>query len=151
MSTLAAETRPQSTPGHLFVLAGAAAILVLSLLLPADGVEQGVHLPGVGFALPSTCVWSRLTHTGCPACGLTRGFILAAHGEWPRAAAMHPLAIPLLVLCVLQLPLRAALLVRRDWAVAFQPVERCGWIGLAIVLLGVWAVRTVLEIADRLL
>lgn len=138
---------PAETWNHAGLLAGSLAILLLAWLLPAAGVEQGVRLPGLGFALPATCVMAHLTETGCPACGLTRGFVLAAHGAWRRAAAMHPLATPLFLFCLLNVPLRAALWARRDWARRFQPLERRLWLGLVGALLLVWLFRLSIELA----
>ena len=126
---------------HRTVIALCAAILAVSLVLPTDHVEDGVCLPIVGVRLPSTCVMQRVTHTGCPACGLTRGFVLSAHGHWARATALQPLAVPLFLLCVLQIPLRLMLLRRTDWSIWFHRRERWAWVVLSVVVLGTWAVR----------
>ncbi len=150
MNTVAAAPPSTSESVHLWILLVCIGVLLASLILPADHVEQGVQLPGIHIGLPSTCIMARFTHTGCPACGLTRGFILTAHGHWGRAEAVHPLAVPLFLLCLLQLPLRGALVARPGWAAAFSRVERFGWIGVLSVVLLVWIVRLALELASRL-
>jgi len=141
------EVRTDSPPevwlsvSHKTVIVLCAAVVVISLILPTDHVEAGIRLPFTSVRIPSTCALGRVTHTGCPACGLTRGFVLSAHGDWHRAEAMQPLAVPLFLLCLLQIPLRLFLLRRPDWAFWFHRRERWMWIGLSVVVLGVWAVR----------
>lgn len=58
-------------------------VLMVALSLPAEG-------PG----LPP-CPFRAVTGLPCAACGLTRGVISAARGEWRGAFRLHPLA-PLL-------------------------------------------------------
>ncbi|WP_202617290.1 DUF2752 domain-containing protein [Roseimaritima sediminicola] len=49
-----------------------------------------VRLPWIDQPLPESCNARRVLGIDCPGCGLTRSFILSAHGEVRQALAIHP-------------------------------------------------------------
>lgn len=59
--------------------------LLLAAILPSDGVPY------------APCMFLRFTGYPCPSCGLTRGFIAMAHGQFLSALQMCPLAALLYV------------------------------------------------------
>jgi hypothetical protein len=67
---------------RLLLLAPAAVILLAALLPP--GWESPVPL----------CAVKALTGLDCPGCGMTRAFLLIAHGRVAEAAAAHPASLP---------------------------------------------------------
>lgn len=50
---------------------------------------RAVRLPWSDTPLPELCGSQRLLGVDCAGCGLTRSFILSAHGRWREAWAMH--------------------------------------------------------------
>ena len=56
-----------------------AAVTVATLLSP-ESVED----------LPSVCAFRRVTGLPCPGCGLTRSWVLTAHGQLRPAVSRHP-------------------------------------------------------------
>ncbi len=44
--------------------------------------------------LPSVCAFRRLTGLPCPGCGLTRSWVLTAHGRLGHASERHPFGPP---------------------------------------------------------
>ena len=121
----------------------AAAVLVLSFTLRVRA-DQRVELLGLSrFPAPETCGSRLWFGIECPGCGLTRGFIRLADGDWSGALALNRVT-PLLALAVLaQIPYRLASLLawpsaRRlsdsVWPKAF------GWV-LVVALIGNWLLK----------
>ncbi len=52
-------------------------------------------------ALPSLCVFHRVTGFDCPGCGMTRAFICLLRGDWQGAFAVHPFSLPLFISLIL--------------------------------------------------
>jgi len=79
----------------------------------------------------------------CPGCGLSRGTVLAMHGEVGRSWNVHPAGIVVVALCAIGALVHAhLLLVRRrtrlhDWAF------RAGWVVFGAGIVGAWLVRLV--------
>lgn len=74
--------RPVTVARRLLLFAPAA-VLLLAALLP------------VSFSTPfPLCAVKALTGADCPGCGLTRAFLLIAHGRLAAAAAVQPLGVP---------------------------------------------------------
>ena len=60
-----------------------AAVTAATMLAP-ESVES----------LPSTCAFRRITGLPCPGCGLTRSWVLTAHGHLRHASERHPFGPP---------------------------------------------------------
>ena len=116
------------------------AVLALSFLLQVRS-DQRVALLGFDrLPAPEMCGSRLWFGIECPGCGLTRGFIRLAAGDWSRAVALNR-AAPLLAFAVLiQIPYRLASLL------AWTPARRfgdstwssaCGWV-LIVALIGNW-------------
>ena len=88
------------------LLAATAVILLAGALTVVEG--DRVALAGV--RLPPTCASRSIFGVNCPGCGLTRSFVLLAHGDWSAAWQMHPLGWLLGLATVAQLPYRIAAL-----------------------------------------
>jgi hypothetical protein len=121
----------------------AVAVLLLSFTLRVRD-DQRVALVGLnGLPAPEMCGSRAWFDIECPGCGLTRGFIRLASGDWSGAITLNRVT-PLLAFAVLaQIPYRMALLrgwpsIRRfaesPWSNAF------GWV-LIIALIGNWLLK----------
>jgi hypothetical protein len=121
----------------------AVAVLVLSFTLRVRA-DQRVELLGLsGLPVPEMCGSRLWLGIECPGCGLTRGFIRLANGDWSGAITLNRVT-PLLAVAVLaQIPYRLAMLLgwppaRRFakfvWANAF------GWV-LIVALFGNWFLK----------
>ena len=65
--------------GALVVVVGA--VVVLSFLLPTLRSHHAwIDIP---------CIWYKVTHVPCLACGLTRSYVFTAHGNFSAAFNMH--------------------------------------------------------------
>jgi hypothetical protein len=51
--------------------------------------------------LPSVCAFRRLTGLPCPGCGLTRSWVLTAHGRLRHASNRHPFGPPTFLVSLL--------------------------------------------------
>lgn len=121
----------------------AVTVLVLSFALRVRA-DQRVELLGLsGLPAPEMCGSRLWFGIECPGCGLTRGFIRLASGDWSNSIALNRVT-PLLAFAVLaQIPYRLTMLlgwppVRRfadsTWPNAF------GWV-LIVALIGNWLLR----------
>lgn len=121
----------------------AVAVLVLSFTLRVR-FDQRVQLLGLSrLTVPETCGSRLWFNIECPGCGLTRGFIRLAAGDWSGALALNRVT-PLLAFAVLaQIPYRLASLLawplaRRltdsVWPKAFGCV-------LVVALIGNWSLK----------
>ena len=79
--------RPGGAGGYRTVLAHhlpwaliAGGVLLAVILLPLDRIPYTI------------CTFLRLTGYPCPSCGLTRGFVAMAHGQWLSVLHACPLA-----------------------------------------------------------
>lgn len=66
-----------------------------------DGVRLGSH------ELPGVCASKRLFDVKCPACGMTRAMVLAAHGRFRDSLAAHRAGLPLYAFLAWQVVVRA--------------------------------------------
>lgn len=71
------------------------------------------HVSVFGFDVPVLCTWRRLTGLPCPGCGLTRSFVLLAHGQVLAAFRANLLGPLVFLLVASQVPFRAWRLGRR--------------------------------------
>lgn len=121
----------------------AVSVLVLSFALRVRS-DQRVELLGLsGLPAPEMCGSRLWLGIECPGCGLTRGFIQLACGDWPSATA-HNRVAPLLAFAVLaQIPYRLAMLLGwppgRRFAKSIWS-NASGWT-LVIALIGNWLLK----------
>ncbi len=134
---VAASDRRTRDAGMLWI---AVAVLVLSFTLRIRA-DQRVELPGLSdLPAPEMCGSRLWLGIECPGCGLTRGFIRLASGDWSGAIALNRVA-PLLAFAVLaQIPYRLAMLF--GWPPARRFAESTwpsafGWV-LIVALFGNW-------------
>lgn len=106
------QRRPRSRWGSddAFILGAAAAILVLSAVMTIENHER---VAVAGWILPESCALKRMTGLPCPGCGLTRGFISLAHGDWSGSLRFHRLGWLMFGFAVLQIPYRTLRLADR--------------------------------------
>ena len=67
------------------------AAVTAATLITAESVED----------LPPVCAFRRLTGLPCPGCGLTRSWVLTAHGRLRQASNRHPFGPPTFLLSLL--------------------------------------------------
>lgn len=96
---------------HLAYLAILAVLVIGPVFLRFDP-GAGEHVSVGPLELPPMCLSEALFHVPCPGCGLTRSFILIAHGHPAEAARYHRLGLPLYLFFLGQAAMRLALLCR---------------------------------------
>lgn len=120
----------------MLILTTAAGVLALLLRIDASG---GVGIGGLN--LPPLCGSRAIFDVECPACGLTRSFVLLAHGRWAEAWAVHRVAWVVALALLVQIPYRILALARR------QPLPLGRWLPAAFgwsviaLLIGNWLLR----------
>jgi len=93
--------------------------------------------------LPETCPARAWSGRDCPGCGLTRSFILLAHGRFRESVHMHRLGWMMAVAVLLQFPYRLLSLRRPDRPLLPRPVLWVfGW-GLIVALVVNWVANMV--------
>ncbi len=90
-------------------LAGAFLLLLVMLLFMRIDSEQNMLFRPTGKPLPPACRTLRDTGQPCPTCGLTRGLVAATTFDLELARNLHPAAVGLLGLFLLQVGLRPLL------------------------------------------
>jgi len=128
---------------HVSMFWIAIAVIVLSFALRVRA-DQRVSLIGLGgLPVPELCGSRLWFGFDCPGCGLTRGFIRLASGDWSGAIVLNRVA-PLLAFAVLaQIPYRLTIL--RGWPPARRLAESpwpnaFGWL-LIIALVSNWMLK----------
>ncbi|UUO06548.1 DUF2752 domain-containing protein [Blastopirellula sp. J2-11] len=96
---------------HGVMLGMALLVLIAALALSFQSGEK-VYLPLLGAALPPSCAMKLYYGIDCPGCGLTRSFILLAHGDLPGSLAYNPSGVLLFGVVLFQIPYRLAQLWR---------------------------------------
>ena len=91
--------------GWLWWLCGSVAVVAAAAVLQFEPPDQ-IVIPLINYPLPQSCWTRRWLGFNCPGCGLTRSFVLAAHGELGQAFRMHPIGTLLFAFLVLQIPVR---------------------------------------------
>jgi hypothetical protein len=137
-----AEPAPMAPPApdvlqHAIFLAMALAVIVASFTLGV-GNSQKVELPGMGWSLPSVCQFKNLTGVDCPGCGLSRGFIHLAHGDFVGAWQFNPAAALVFLFVAVQVPYRSLQL----WRI-YRGAPELNWRRVGNVAIGVIAVALV--------
>ena len=74
---------------------------VLYGFLTAAVTAATVLAPESVEGLPAACAFRRVTGLPCPGCGLTRSWVLTAHGRVRGAAARHPFGPPTFLVSLL--------------------------------------------------
>ncbi|MEC8389611.1 MAG: DUF2752 domain-containing protein [Planctomycetota bacterium] len=90
---------------HGLVAALCVVVVFFSVTMRSTG-DQHVFLPGMSVPLPELCMTKTVLGIPCPGCGMTRGFISIAHGQWTRAWAFNPVSFLVFALVVGQIPWR---------------------------------------------
>jgi hypothetical protein len=91
--------------GWLWWLLGSVGVVVAAVLLRFEPPDQ-IIVPVLNLPLPQSCWTRRWLGFSCPGCGLTRSFVLAAHGQFGQAFQMHPVGAFVFSFLVLQIPIR---------------------------------------------
>jgi hypothetical protein len=126
---------------HREMLAVSAAVVVLSFVLQVPS-DQRVVVAGLPrFPFPQTCMSRAWFGIECPGCGLTRSFILLAHGDWQGAWKMHRLGWLLALAVLLQFPYRIYALKSNRAAPLGRRLPRYFGYTLIALLLGNWLCR----------
>ncbi len=73
-------------------------------------IDAGGRVAAGGVQVPGFCLAHDVLRTPCPGCGLTRGFVRIAHGDWEGARRMNRLAFAMFLALALQVPWRLWLL-----------------------------------------
>jgi hypothetical protein len=90
----------------------AGGVLLVTALLPLDRIPWTI------------CTFLRITGYPCPTCGLTRGFVAMAHGQWPAVLRDCPLAALLYAATAFVFAVNAAALL---CGVRLTPGRRLEW------------------------
>jgi len=111
------------------LVAGGSAVLLVVAFVPLNVV--GVF---------HVCLFRRFTGYPCMFCGLTRAFVLMAHGDIAGAWYMSPLGVPLFLLLVaVWLWGVACLVTGKRWVIRLPWRWVC--LGFAVLLLANWIYR----------
>jgi hypothetical protein len=89
-----------SKPGFAALTIGVVVLLhlaVFGLLFSADLETVSFQ----GHVLPETCSWKTVLGVPCPTCGMTRGIVLAMHGQWAASYAVNRSALVLVASALL--------------------------------------------------
>lgn len=128
-------------PGVSVWLLGIVAVVALASLLHHEPPGSAVQIRPWQWTLPETCGSKRSLGLECPGCGLTRSFILSAHGQWATAFAVHPFGMLGFLGLVALIPVRlwqAVRLLTGKPALATGSAELTLLVGLAIGTIGWW-------------
>ena len=93
---------------------------------------------------PIICPIRSLTGLPCPACGLTRSWVFATHGQWTDAVTANAFGVPLLVAALV------AALAAVVWRVCDRPTPRLEALlrrPAAIAVFVLWAVYGAVRMA----
>jgi len=114
---------------HGVILGACVAVLGFSVLLRAG--DSRVEL--FGRPCPMRCFVHSVFGIRCAFCGMTRSFVLLAHGQFGEAARQHPLGPAMFGYVVLQAMYRAAALLGAKGR-AMSRIGLLGWVAGAAVL-----------------
>ena len=123
MSTVPTAVAESRVRRHREMLAVCGLVVALAFLLEVRPAERVAFRFLPGLPLPHTCPTRAWFHINCPGCGLSRGFIHLARGDWDAAWRCHRLSLVMAVAVLLQFPYRLIALVRpdRSWLGAWFP------------------------------
>ncbi len=134
-----------SRRNHIFILSASVAVVVLAYSLVV--VDEGrVAFRGLeDRPLPHSCTARMMFGIGCPGCGLTRGTILFANGQFTESFAMHPLAWIFAVSILVQIPYRSLCLARPEVAPIGHRCSRIIMWTLVVLMVGNWLLGFLLK------
>ena len=121
---------------EMLVVSLVAITLSFLLVIRADGrvAFRGVER----YAVPETCLAHSLFGIDCPACGLTRSFIMLSRGDVAASLAFHRLGWMMALAVLLQVPYRSACLLSGR-SLPRGPASVFGYVLIAALLLN-WLV-----------
>lgn len=130
---------PSMRRHHAWMLGMSLAALLLSFCLEVrpEGTVSPRGLPGI--VLPGVCLSREMFGLSCPACGLTRSFVLMAHGQWHSAWQMHRLGWFMAIVVLLQVPYRSLCLYRSRQLLIVAWARVIGYLIIA-ALVGNWLI-----------
>lgn len=126
---------------HIEMLVFSILIIIASLVLHV-GDEGKVQIgPNPSFHLPPLCLSRAIFGVECPGCGLTRGFVLLAHGHWYDSLAMNRVGWFVALALLIQIPYRV-LAIRRHESLPLGkwPPTLLAWAVIA-ALIGNWLLK----------
>lgn len=126
---------------HFLILCGAGFVVLMSYLLV---VLPNGHAAFRGFeerSLPGTCPAKSLLGYPCPGCGLTRGFVYFAQGEFRQSFAMNGAAWLLALVVWLQIPYRIGRLRRPHSSPLNKTFLRRFWWFVFFLLIVQWGYK----------
>jgi hypothetical protein len=136
-----AADRASARTHHVTYLVMIAVALALSAILSTDASgDVAIAAGGRLLHLPPLCPLRAFTGMKCPGCGLTRAFVLIAHGRFEEAEAMHRVSLALFFAALWQLWYRPWM-IRRAEVLPPEPlrtVHRIASWALIAALLGSW-------------
>ena len=78
-------------------------VMIVLVILPFFLKFENQNISFLGIHLPSTCMSQKLFKSECPGCGLTRSFVLLAHGHIRNSFQYHRLGLLLYVFFIYQI------------------------------------------------
>ena len=123
---------------HRQMLAMACGVLGLSLVLQVRSDDHAAFCFLPDWPIPSSCPSQTIFGVDCPGCGLTRSFVLMAHGDWHRALSKHRVGWLLGLAVVWQIPYRLAALLGRNRQPLGTRLPKLFGLALIVALIGNW-------------
>jgi hypothetical protein len=126
---------------HREMLVISSIVVALSFVLQVHDSQQ-VAMSGLPrLPMPQLCMSKAWFGWECPGCGLTRSFILLAHGDWRGSFQMHRLGWLMALAVLLQFPYRIYALSRnKSYPLGQRWPKYFGYLLIAL-LFGNWLCR----------
>jgi hypothetical protein len=124
---------------EMLVVTCAVVVLAFVLNVRTDGRVTPAGL--TDWPLPPACMSQELFGKKCPGCGLTRSFVLLAHGDWHGAWGYHRLGWLMAAAVLIQAPYRITALRRPDLQPLGTWVPKAFGYLLIAALIGNWLVE----------
>lgn len=91
---------------HISVIVAAVLVLILATLLVVRSDERVALRWWPSWPAPETCLSRTWLQIDCPACGLTRSFVLLAAGQFAESVQRHRVGWLVVLFVVWQIPYR---------------------------------------------
>jgi hypothetical protein len=139
-----AKRRAKLAQKHWGMLRASAFVVLMAFLLQVRPDHRVQFLWGPNIALPESCGSKIYLGIECPGCGLTRGFISIARGDFFQAWQFNRVSILLVIALLLQFPYRWWSL-RQIHRGRIPDIRWANWFGLSLiaVLIGNWLLKVV--------